>query len=167
MYTEDEYGSDEPTLSLKTEDGQTTDWSLVWRVPNNDFGKLHREWGPAVCKSSSSPNGSLHWNHWCMNDKLHREDGPAHIRLGDYNYMPDGLYESPYVEPFDQEFPGIYVIAKYYIKGEELTLEEFKNRYQFIFMKEFVPPTKKELLRSFVFAQLYKKWNYYGMTFKV
>jgi hypothetical protein len=45
--------------------------------------KRHREDGPARIWYRS--DGSVEWEAWWLNDNLHREDGPAYIQ-----YRPDG-----------------------------------------------------------------------------
>ena len=48
--------------------------------------KFHREDGPAIIYYYD--NGKIVFEQYCLNDKRHREDGPAYI-----SYYPDGKIE--------------------------------------------------------------------------
>ena len=84
----------------------------------NEYGKYHREDGPAIINSSNDMfwynDGKLHredgpaielyggTKFWYINDKMHREDGPAFI-------SPSG----------DEEF---------YLYGVKHSIKEYKER---------------------------------------
>ncbi len=80
--------------------------------------KCHREDGPAVERA----NGS---KCWYLNDKLHREDGPAVENVNGYKaWYIDGKRHR-------ENGPAIEYAAgdkDWYINGEELTEEQFNQR---------------------------------------
>ena len=80
--------------------------------------KLHREDGPAVEKA----NGD---KFWCLNNEYHREDGPAVERTNGYKYwyLNGKLHreDGPAIEHADGS-------KEWWLNGEEVTEEEHKRR---------------------------------------
>ena len=79
--------------------------------------KLHREDGPAVEKA----NGD---KFWCLNNEYHREDGPAVERTNGYKYwyLNGKLHreDGPAIEHADGS-------KEWWLNGEEVTEEEHKR----------------------------------------
>ena len=79
--------------------------------------KLHREDGPAIEYADGS-------KYWYLNDKLHREDGPA-VEYADGSkewYLNDDLHreDGPAVEYADGK--------EWYLNGEQLSETQFNAR---------------------------------------
>ena len=85
--------------------------------------KLHREDGPAI----ECANGYL-TKAWYLNGKCHREDGPAiEYASGHKQWYKNGKFhreDGPAIEYADGS-------KHWYLNGKQLTEEEFNNRNQF------------------------------------
>ena len=80
--------------------------------------KLHREDGPAIIRADGSQS-------WCLNDKLHREDGPAIISANGTEIwcLNDKLHR--------EDGPAIISAngtQEWWLNGIKLTEEEFNSR---------------------------------------
>jgi len=100
--------------------------------------KLHREDGPAY----ESANGD---KSWLLNDKLHREDGPAiEYASGDKSwYLNDKLHRE---DGPAREWASGY--KSWYLNGKEVTKEEHKLMTSKVVEMTFVEMTMEEINKA-------------------
>lgn len=128
------------------------EWRLHGHQHRNNDDQL-----PAVIYLQDDP--MFFWYH---DGRPHREGGPAYIKVqGDF--FCNGLSEPSWkLSKLDKQLKAIKFSSDYKIHGKQYSFKEFKQRYEFIFMKPYPANSPLEDVERTIEKYevlLYKDWS--------
>lgn len=74
---------------------------------------------------------------WCKHGSLHREEGPSWLDNNEATWFKNGFRHRLDGPAVIWKTPGLFADNSYWIDGNLITLEQFKQRYLLFFLEEY------------------------------